>query len=176
MLLITYVSGSSVSLNDGKTTVVAFSKKPVEKAVNLLSAPEEDPKGRAISWPGEYDVAGIAIRGIGQSEGQHVSYTMQIDDVRVALPSCPLEAWTQADIERLGDVQILILPAENPKVALSLIEEVDPRILILVPGGDGSMHPDVLKSAGAMGKEPISEFKFKGGLPSEGRDVIVMSS
>lgn len=176
MLIIKHLAGSSVSLSDGKTEVVAFPKKPVGSAVNLLSVPEEDPKSTAISWPGEYDIGGVAIRGVGQSEGQHVSYTMQMDDFRVALPSCPLEDWSQADIERLGDVHVLVLPAENPKVAQSLIDEVDPRMIIIVPGGDGSMHPDVLKVAGAMGKEPVSELKLKGALPVEGREVVVFSA
>jgi hypothetical protein len=176
MLIIKHLSGSSVSLSDGKTEVVAYPKKPVSGAVNLLSVPEEDPKGTAISWPGEYDVGGVAIRGVGQSEGQHVSYTMQMDDFRVALPSGPLEEWSQSDIERLGDVQVLVLPAESPKIAQSLIEEIDPRLLVIVAGSDGSMHPDVLKAAGATGKEPVTEYKLKGGLPAEGREVIILSA
>ncbi len=176
MLLLTSLGGSSVSLSDGKTTVVAFPKKPVTNAVNLLSQPEEDPKGTAISWPGEYDIGGIAIRGIGQQEGQHVSYTMLIDDVRVALPSSPLEDWSQADIEHLGDVHILVLPAESPKLAQSLIEEIDPRMIVIVAGSDGTMHPDVLKHAGATGKEPVAEYKLKGGLSVEGREVIVLAA
>ena len=176
MLTIKALSGSSVSLSDGKAEVVAFPKKPVANAINLLSAPEEDPKGKAISWPGEYDVAGVAIKGIGQQEGQQVSYVLQIDDYRVAFPSTPLDEWSQTDIERLGDVAVLILPAENPKHAQALIDEVDPRMLVLVAGSDGTMDPDVLKTAGATGKEPVSEYKLKGGLPVEGREVVVLSA
>ena len=176
MLTIKALSGSSVSLSDGKTTVVTFPKKPVADAVNLLPAPEEDPKGKAISWPGEYDIGGVAIKGIGQKEGQQVSYVLQMDEYRVAAPSCPLEEWSQEDIERLGDVAVLILPAENPKQAQALIDEVDPRMLVLVPGSDGTLDPDVMKTAGATGKEPVAEHKLKGALPAEGREVLVMSA
>lgn len=175
MLTIKALSGSSVSLSDGKTTVVTYPKKPVADAINLLSAPEEDPKGKAISWPGEYDVGGVAIKGIGQKEGQQVSYVLQMDDYRIAAPSCPLEEWSQEDIERLGDVAVLVLPAENAKQAQMLIDEVDPRVLVLVSGADGSMDPDVVKAAGATGKEAVSEHKLKGALPAEGREVIVLS-
>lgn len=174
MLIIKALSGSSVSLSDGKTTVVTYPKKPVAEAVNLLSTPEEDPKSRAISWPGEYDIGGVAIKGIGQKEGQQVSYVLSIGDYRVAAPSCPLEEWSQEDIERLGDVAVLILPAENAKLAQTLIDEVDPRMLVLVAGSDGSMHPDVVKAAGAMGKESVAEHKLKGSLPAEGREVVVL--
>lgn len=177
MLTIKALAGSSVSLSDGTTTVVAFPKKPVAGVVNLFPTPEEDPKqNEHISWPGEYDIGGVAIRGIGQQEGQHVSYVIQMDDVRIALPSSPLEEWSQADIEHLGDVHIMILPAESPKHAQALIEEVDPRMLIIVPGADGDMNADVLKAAGATGKEHVSEYKLKGGLPAEGREVVVFEA
>ena len=176
MLTIKALGGSSVSLSDGNTTVVAYPKKPANDAVTLLSKPEEDPKNTVLSWPGEYDIGGVAIRGVGQQEGQHVSFVLQMDDVRVALPATPLEEWSQADIERLGDVHVLVLPAENAKVAQTLIDEIDPRALVLVAGGDGKMDPDVLKHAGAAGKEQLSEYKLKGALPAEGREVVLLSA
>ncbi len=176
MLTIKALGGSSVSLSDGMATVVAYPKKPVKDVVTLLSTPEEDPKNPVLSWPGEYDIGGVAIRGVGQQEGQHVSFVLQMDEVRVALPAVPLEEWSQADIERLGDVHVLVLPAENLKVAQTLIDEIDPRALLIVPGGDGKMDADVLKHAGATGKEAVSEYKLKGALPAEGREVIILSA
>ncbi len=176
MLTIKALAGSSVSLSDGTTTVVAFPKKAVKDAVTLLSSPEENPEQKVISWPGEYDIGGVAIRGIGQQEGQHVSFVLQMDDVRVALPAIPLEEWSQADIERLGDVHVLVLPAENAKVAQTLIDEIDPRALIVVAGGDGKMNAEVMKVAGATGKETMSEYKLKGSLPAEGREIVVLAA
>ncbi len=176
MLTIKALSGSSVSLSDGKTDVVAFPKKPAANAVTLLSTPEEEPTNGVLSWPGEYDIGGVAIRGIGQQEGKKVSFLVHMDDVRVALPSSPIEEWSQEDIERLGDVAVMVLPAENPKHAQALIEEVDPRVLILVPGSDGTLDADVVKAAGAAGKEAVSEYKLKGALPSEGRETVVLSA
>lgn len=178
MLTIKALSGSSVSLSDGTTEFVAFPKKPVSNGITLLASPEETPKNTVLSWPGEYDIGGVAIRGIGQQEGQKVSFVMQIEDIRVALPSVPLEEWSQADIERLGDVHVLVLPAENPKIAQTLIDEIDPRMLILVPGSDGKMNADVAKSAGATGKAAVSDVKLKGpgSLPQEGREVVVFDA
>lgn len=178
MLTIKALAGSSVSLTDGTTEFVAYPKKPASSGVTLLASPEEDPKGTALSWPGEYDIGGVAIRGIGQQEGQKVSFVLQLDEIRVALPSAPLEEWSQADIERLGDVHVLVLPAESPKIAQNLIEEIDPRMLILVPGSDGTMNPDVVKAAGATGKAPVSDVKLKsfGSLPQEGREVVLFDA
>lgn len=174
MLTITALTGSSVSLSDGTSTVVAFPAKPDAKAITLLSTPEETPRAAVLSWPGEYDIAGVAIRGIGHNEGEQVSFALRMDDYRIALPSTPLAEWTSDDMSHLGDVQILVLPAEDPKKCQALLDEIDPRVLILVPSSDGSMHADVLKVAGAVGKETVSEYKIKGALPAEGREVVVM--
>lgn len=178
MLTIKAISGSGVSLSDGSTEIVAYPKKVASGAVTLLSKPEENPTNAVLSWPGEYDIGGVALRGIGQQEGQKVSFVLQMDDIRVALPSSPLEEWSQADIERLGDVHVLVLPAENSKVAQALIDEIDPRMLVLVPGGDGKMDADVVKSAGATGKTAVSDVKLKGtgSLPQEGREVVVLDA
>lgn len=178
MLTIKALAGSSVSLTDGTTEFVAYPKKPASNAITLLASPEENPKDSVISWPGEYDIGGIAIRGIGQQEGQKVSFVLQIEEIRVALLSAPLEEWSQADIERLGDVHVLVLPAENPKIAQTLIDEIDPRMLIVVPGSDGTMNADVLKSSGATGKAPVSDLKLKGpgSLPQEGREVVILAA
>lgn len=178
MLTISPLGGSGVSLSDGKAEFAVFPKKPVSGAVNVLSVPEEEPTLPNISWPGEYDVGGVAIRGVGHKEGQQVSYVLQFDDIRVAVASTPLDEWSQADVERLGDVHVLVLPAENAKQAQALVDEVDPRVLVVVPGSDGTLHPDVMKGVGAVGKEPVSDYKLKGAgsLPQEGREVVVLSA
>jgi len=36
------------------------------------------------------------------------------------------------------------------------------------------VNPDVLKGAGAQGKEVVKEYKQKGSFPAEGRDVVVL--
>ena len=40
---------------------VVFPEKKMEGVLNFLSVPEEVPTREVISWPGEYDVAGITI-------------------------------------------------------------------------------------------------------------------
>lgn len=173
MLTFTHLSGPSIRVIGGGIPVVSFPEKPVEGAVNLLSSPQEFPSRELISWPGEYDVAGVTIRGIGQQEGQKVSYVVESDGTRIAFPVSPLVAWDDADIERVGEVHVLVLPAEDPKLCQALLDELDPRILIVVPSSDGTLHPDVLKACGAADKEHVSEYKLKGALPAEGREVVV---
>lgn len=173
MLTFTHLSGSSVRVAGGGMNVVSFPSSPVDGSINLLPSPQQHPNREMISWPGEYDIAGITVRGIGQQEGQKVSYAIELDNTRIAFPATPLEVWEEADIERLGDIQVLVLPAEDAKLCQKLLDEVDPRVLIIVPASDGTLHPDVLKSCGAVDKEHVSEFKLKGSLPQEGREVVV---
>ena len=175
MLTFTHLSGSSVRVAGGGIPIVSFPAKTVDGVVNLLPSPQEFPSREQLSWPGEYDVAGVTVRGIGQQEGQKISYVAESDGVRIAFPASPLETWEEADIERMGEVQVLVLPTDDAKICQSLLDEVDPRVLIIVPGADGTLHPDVLKTCGAVDKEHVSEYKLKGSLPAEGREVIVFS-
>ena len=141
----------------------------------LLPAPEEVPSKGNISWPGEYNLAGISIRGIGQKEGQQVSYVAEIDGVRCAFPSVPLEDWTDHQIEMIGDIDVFVVPQGDAKLVQKLIDEFDPRILLIVPDESGKFDPEILRTCGAQGKEHVSEYKLKGSLPAEGREVVVLA-
>ncbi len=173
MLTLSHLGGSSVRITGGPKVVSVFPEKPNTSDINLLPSPEEDLKEGVVSWPGEYDYAGITVRGIGQVEGQQISYLVDVDGTRCAFPSVPLQEWKDEDIERLGDVHILVLPGENSKVSQKLLEDVDPRMLVLVPGANGKIDPEVLKACGAQGKEVVTEIKAKGSFSAEGREVIV---
>ncbi len=173
MLTITSLGSSSLKVSGGPRPFVVFPLKIDADVLNFLPAPEENPLPHVISWPGEYDVAGITVRGIGQLEGQKVSFMITVDDVRFAFPASPLEDWHDEDIERLGDIDVLVLPAEDAKRCQTLLDEVDPRMLIIVPAADGSLHPEVLKLCGALDKEHVKEYKLKGSFGAEGREVVV---
>lgn len=143
------------------------------KAVTLLSKPEEEPTAGVFSWPGEYDIAGMTIKGVGHTEGRQVSFVVVMNGVRCAFLSSPLHEWSDHELEFLGDVAVLSVPAEKPKILQKIIDEVDPRMLILLPV-QGKIDADVLNVCGAKNVEPVSEYKLKGALPAEGREVVVL--
>ena len=174
MLTFTSLGKTGIRIVGAGRNVSVFTEQAKESSdLLLLSSPEEEPKGDTISWPGEYDMTGITIRGIGHEEGQQVSYLAIVDGVRCAFLSVPLRDWSEAQLERLGDIDLLILPAQDGKIAQKLVDDIDPRILILTPDEKGKIDPDMLKSCGAQGKEHVKEFKLKGALPAEGREVVV---
>ncbi|MCA9370388.1 MAG: hypothetical protein KC680_00305 [Candidatus Peregrinibacteria bacterium] len=175
MITITSKGGQTISCDiDGKT-VVAFPASPDASAqLSLLGTPKEEVKKGVISWPGEYDVGGLAIRGIGHEEGQKVSYAIDNGSVRIAFISTPLHQWTDHNMELLGDIDILCLPADDAKLAQKFIDEVDPRVLIPLPTKDEATFVELLKAVGAQDKDIESEYKLKGGLPVEGREVVIL--
>lgn len=172
--MLTFTFPKALRVTDGKRAVTVYAPKPLEVGDILVqSTPEEVASPNVLSWPGEYDMAGITFRGVGHDEGRQVSFLMIHDGVRCALPSLPLRAWTPEEIEQLGDIDVLAVVGEDAKVIQSLVDEIDPRVLILLPGKDG-VAADVLKACGALEKEHVSEYKLKG-LPQEGREVVVFA-
>ncbi len=173
MLTFTYSGKTSVRITGGSLPVTFFPDAPVSGGLSLLPSPQEFPSREVISWPGEYDVGGITVRGIGHKDGQKVSFLTEIDGIRIAFPASPPEDWSDHDLEQLGDVHVLVMTAEDPKRFQKMLDDIDPRVLILTPAADGTIDQDVLKACGAVGQEQASEYKMKGSLPQEGRDVVV---
>lgn len=175
MITVTSLGGKTIKCDVHGSTVVAFSDGPAKGAdLSLLGKPEETVEKGVISWPGEYDVGGIAVRGIGHEEGQKVSYAIDDGNVRIAFIAAPLHDWEDHNIELLGDIDILCLPADDVKLAQKFIDEVDPRVLIPLPTKDEATFTELLKAVGAQGKEIESEYKIKGSLPAEGREIVIL--
>ena len=120
-------------------------------------------------------MGGVSIRGIGQSDGGHVSFVIEAEGVRIAILSAPLQEWSDHDLGLLGDVAVMAIQGDDPKIAQKVIEEVDPRVIIAL-ASEKSSAADVLKVVGAVGTAAVPEWKLKGGLPAEGRQVIVLES
>lgn len=171
------LSGSSGLLcRSGSIALDIFSSgKVTEGCTALWSVPEEVPTKGVISWPGEYDIGGASIRGIGQKEGQQVSYIVDIDGVGCAFLSSPLQDWNDYEVQLLGDIDVLVVAGEKPKVLQKIVEEVDPRMVIIMPV-DGEIEAGVVAACGGEGVEPTKEFKLKGSLPPEGRQVVVLEA
>lgn len=176
MLTFTSPDGRSLLIEtSNKTKLAFFPSKPVAGAFTFLSKPEEQPAKDVISWPGEYDVGGVSIRGIGQDQGGHISFVIEAEGVRIAVLPAPLHEWTDHELELLGDVAVMAIQGDDPKIAQKVIEEVDPRVIVPLASETSSAN-DVLKVIGAVGTASVPEWKVKGGLPAEGRQVIVLEA
>lgn len=200
MATITSVGGLTVKCVFGKTALLVFPSAPAsaqpplklqpaskatageqgknnpEGMVSLFSHPDEVPPAGTISWPGEYDFNGISIRGLGHKEGSQVSYVIAAEGVRSAFLSSPLHALSEFEQELIGDIDILVLPVDDVKTVQQLLDVLDPRVFIPLHSKDDKAFQEILKICGAVGKEAVEEYKIKGSLPAEGREVVVLSS
>jgi len=175
MITIHSLGGKTIRCDMDGREIVAFAGKAVEGAkISLLATPADEVESGVISWPGEYDIDGIAVRGIGHEEGKRVSFVVDDSHVRIAFMASPLHDWKSHELELLGDVDILCIPADDAKIAQKIIDEVDPRVLIPLPTTDEQTFVDILKAVGAQGKEIEPEYKLKGNLPAEGREVVIL--
>ena len=175
MITFTHSKKTGVRATVGSVSVDEFPEgdAKTDATITLLALPEAEPTADVISWPGEYEKEGIAIRGVAHGNGEQVSFTTEIDDARVAFLSAPLHDFSDHELELLGNVDVLVLPASNVKLAQKLIDEIDPRVLIPVVDQDEAVYTELLIVSGAQDKEVEKEFKLKG-LPAEGRVVVVL--
>ncbi len=104
-----------------------------------------------------------------------VSYVLECDSVRMAFLCSPLHDLSDLELEILGDIDVLAIPCDDPKIFQKLIEDIDPRVLVPLRG-DGSKFAEALKLCGAQAVAPVKEYKIKGALPAEGREVVVFEA
>ena len=174
MIVFSSSPGSACTVTSGKLSFQVFADEPKGDEWALRSHPEEVMRKKVICWPGEYDFDGMTLRGVGQEGGRQISYVGHIDGVRCGFIDTPVLEWTDADQRQLGDIDILVIAADNPKKVAALVEIIDPRAVVLFGVKDGDL-PGTAKAVGAKSLEPVGEFKVKPGtLPAEAREVVVL--
>jgi hypothetical protein len=178
MLQFQAIKDGSYRVTGGPALMVVFPATAAEgkdtKTIILLSTPEEVTTSNVVSWPGEYNEAGISIRGIGHSEGQQVSYVVEADGVRCGFLSSPLQDWSDKQLESVPDIDVLVIPGDDSRLVQKLVDEFDPRVLLLVPPKEKGDFAAVTRTMAP--KETVSEYKLKGSLPAEGREVYVLAA
>lgn len=129
--------------------------------------------GGTVSWPGEYDYGGISIRGFGRNG--HVSYIVTTEGLRCGFFSSPLGQLEDHEIEALGDLDVLVVPAEDVKKVQQIVEEVDPPVVIPIKTKDSKVFQEVVAACGGKDVETVKEVKLKKStLPTESREVYVL--
>lgn len=175
--MITFSSSENAActVTTDAATFDVFPVKITPDTWSLLSHPEESlDNKKVVSWPGEYDFGGVTVRAIGQEAGKQVSYACHTENIRMAFVDAPILEWTDTEIEKLGDVDVIVIAADNAKKITPLIEAIDPRVIILfsVKGGDLA---GTAKACGASSPETVAEFKVKpSSLPSDSRHIVVL--
>jgi len=185
-----YASSTGLKLPTLKASVVVLSDESDKN--NDADAVGGEPN--VLTWPGEYEVAGIAITALellSAGEGKKdastkksMLYSFDADGLKVCYISDFGVAITDELMESIGDVDILVVPVKgNLEEIHKTIEEIEPRIVLPIgyktPGlkleaGDLEAF---LKKVGAGA--PKTQEKFSVGarseLPSEKTEFVVLN-
>jgi hypothetical protein len=175
MMTFSSTKDAACKVQTSTATFEVFPAKAPKDTWALLSHPEEELKNKkAVSWPGEYDFEGVTVRAVGQEEGKQVSYACVADNLRAAFVDAPTLEWSDTELEKLGDIDVLAIAADNPKKVTAFVEAVDPRVVLLLETKGGDLA-GTAKALGLTSVSPVSEFKAKpGSLPQDSRQVMVL--
>ncbi|MCR4261206.1 MAG: MBL fold metallo-hydrolase [Candidatus Colwellbacteria bacterium] len=119
---------------------------PAKKRGNLTLLTQIDftqgdiiPEEAVINGPGEYEIEGIKIRGVGLSkegaknEGK-TAYSVLFDGIRLGALCALSNKMDDVEVDALGEVDILFMDIEGSTLGIkdiaSLVKKIDPSIVI----------------------------------------------
>lgn len=123
----------------------------------------------AIAWPGEFEYGGIAVKSYATREDSLAQY-FELDGVRIAFLGDLKKIIAPEKLEPFVNADILFLPkiadGMPNKDLKKLVEEIDPRILVLA--GEEAFFSEVFKELGADKPETLAVLEIeKGSLPQD---------
>jgi L-ascorbate metabolism protein UlaG (beta-lactamase superfamily) len=123
---------------------------------------------RLVKGPGEYEISGVLILGIGtyhdsvkgQSRGKNTVYLMEIDGVNICHLGDLGHVLSDEQVEEIGNVDVLLLPVGgvatiNAAMAAEVIRKLEPKVVI-------PMHYKTEKTDRDL--EPVDNFLKEMGL------------
>lgn len=133
--------------------------------------PEIKVKGEPvlIFGPGEYEIREARIFGLKDNKG--IIYKIEMDGLSILHLNHLQEKLSEEKVETLGDVDIIFLPLDKPKLASYYLSQLEPLVVIPLEekGIDG-----FLKEEGIERVERLSEVVVtKDALPEE-RKIVVL--
>jgi len=198
MFEIEYKGANSVIISTKKSTLVTdpklslvglkdvSTKDAVELATEARFALNSENARLNIEGPGEYGVAEFDIKGIAaqrhlDSESDPLIstiYRVEINDTRIAIIGNIYEKLSEAQLEDIGLVDVLILPVGGSGYTLdatgaaSITRTIDPKVVIPVHYADAGINYEVpqdvvetfVKELGAPVEE-LPKFKLKQSAP-----------
>lgn len=123
---------------------------------------------RIFSWPGEYEVKGVAVHAFPIAEADpavqpDLLYVVYSDSFKFCyLPKLKKELHSDL-IEKIGDIDLLIFPAEgDQKIWQETIEEIEPKAILPLATDDNPTAADqLITKLGLAKSEPAAKLTFK---------------
>jgi L-ascorbate metabolism protein UlaG (beta-lactamase superfamily) len=202
-----YFGGNCVRIAAKKAAVVVddnlaqLGAKSVTKAYDItLVTNTELIKGTpeahlTIDQPGEYEVSNVSIQGVGarahtdeESKQNATIYKLTVDDIRVAIIGHIYPELTDAQLEAIGVVDVMILPVGGSGYtldalgALKVIKKIEPKIVIPTHYADSKLKYEIpsvelshaLKEMSMEPAETVTKLKLKHSDLPENMQLIVL--
>ncbi|MFA5829051.1 MAG: MBL fold metallo-hydrolase [Candidatus Gracilibacteria bacterium] len=176
-------------------------KLPNIKANVVLTSNSEDPatnnaagiggEPKVLSWPGEYEVAGIAITAQELNNDPKLAdsmvFTLDADGLKVCYLTNVSTALSDEFVENIGQVDVLIVPVSGNnagyKEAHAAIEEIEPRAVVpmryMTPGLKLTVDTldNFAKQAGIASVLPKDKFVLnaKSDLSEEKTEFVILN-
>lgn len=190
---LTYFGANCIKINTKKDTLVVDDNlllvglKSVTRPSDIslrtnLTIPAAKEAKFSAEMPGEYEVSGVIIHGVAarghmdeENKASAIIYTLEADDVRVALVGHIYPELTEAQLEQIGMIDIAVVPVGGNGYtldgvgALKVIKQLEPKIVIPTHYADKQVKFEVpqqdlaeaLKGLAMEPAETVAKLKVK---------------
>jgi L-ascorbate metabolism protein UlaG (beta-lactamase superfamily) len=170
--------------------------KPTDISLRTsLEFPEHKDAAFTAELPGEYEVAGVVIRGIAarshmDEEGKNsaVIYTIQADESKVVILGHIFPELSESQLEQIGMVDAAVVPVGGSGYtldgigALKVIKQIEPKVVIPTHYADKAIKYEVpqaelaeaVKNLGMEVSEKVDKFKIKPAELSDSTRLVVL--
>ncbi|MFZ2513197.1 MAG: MBL fold metallo-hydrolase [Candidatus Saccharimonadales bacterium] len=166
---------------------VCFFTSPHPDAVNTAKM--------TVDIPGEYEVSGVNVHGMparahmdAETERNAVIYKVTIGDARVLITGHIFPKLSEAKLEDIGLVDVMIVPVGgngytlDPTGALQIIKQVEPKLVIPTHYADSSLKYEVpqqaldeaVRAIGMEPKETTKKLQYKPGEATDTTQFIIL--
>ncbi len=146
-----------------------------------------------VDDPGEYEVAGVTVRGLptfhdrsqGAEHGRNVVFVIELDDVRVCHLGDLGHALDDRVLEGIGNVDLLLVPVGggctlDGATAAEVVRQVDPRYVVPMHYGHPALRTQLasverfLKEMGVAEAEAQTKLAVQGSSSAEAETKVVV--
>lgn len=152
---------------------------------NGIGAVEGTP--RAVTGPGEYEIKGTLITGVGtfhdaengKARGRNTVYLIELDDLRVCHLGHIGHVLSTSQLEEIGTVDVLLVPAGGthviaPTQVSEVISQLEPAVVVPMDWADRGDLDKFCHEMGIKEVEPQPRLNVsKTSLPSETQIVVL---
>jgi L-ascorbate metabolism protein UlaG (beta-lactamase superfamily) len=143
-MVITYHGEGCFKIQSGTLSVVVDPTserlKPDVLIKTAVAYPALEPEGNTVIGPGEYELSGVAIRGVGLLQESNATliktvYRVELEDIALGFLGEMFQMPTPELLESLGDIDILFLPVGgkpylDAEEAAKVVKQIEPTIAI----------------------------------------------